>query len=567
MKIRLALLVSCCALATVVVAVIFRSTDEEWRKYQQEYYDLAMGSASTEAARDAIAASGLEIRQDILSGFGEEKRIDRCRTCHMAVDDPNFVTGKEPLRTHPEIPEHNFNEYGCTICHDGDGRGLTTFYAHGDDEFWNEPLLESPYIESSCARCHPEPYLPETPHLSKGRALFEKYNCNGCHAIRNLSRGKLGPDLTNVGARWKIEYLEESIRDPRANSVLSVMPYFNMPEEDKTALVVFLKSRRGRTLVEDPITLRTKSNAFKKANPVEVPLTIAEGRKLVKDNNCVACHKLGDADGKLAPDLTHLGNFRNEEYIAAHLADPRAHTTGSNMPNFWFSPSAMRAIGLYLEEQEGLKVPVTPKEQYTALCVRCHGPNGDGNGLIADNLLPKPRDFTNQLFFNWLEDSRAHDAIKNGVPGTAMPPFGRVLTEEQINGLFAYVRGQYVGGPRPEREPRTLPEKNSTVFSAESVERGRATFQQRCFGCHGRRGDGKGPNAPDLLPRPRDLTSNPFMSQVADSRLWESITYGVPGTGMPPWDSLSEEQKGDLINFVRDASKTGPAAVDGGKQQ
>ncbi len=60
----------------------------------------------------------------------------------------------EPLKTHPYSAamgdvqrnghwerRHKFSDFGCTVCHDGQGRGLETDYSHGEDEFWPEPLL------------------------------------------------------------------------------------------------------------------------------------------------------------------------------------------------------------------------------------------------------------------------------------------------------------------------------------------------------------------------------------------------------------------------------------------
>ena len=54
--------------------------------------------------------------------------------------------------------------------------------------------------------------------------------------------------------------------------------------------------------------------------------------------------------------------------------------------------------------------------------------------------------------------------------------------------------------------------------------------------------------------------NRPFLTPIDDLRLFESITYGVVGTGMPPWDYLSEDQRWDLVNFVRGLSNTGAAA-------
>jgi mono/diheme cytochrome c family protein len=75
----------------------------------------------------------------------------------------------------------------------------------------------------------------------------------------------------------------------------------------------------------------------------------------------------------------------------------------------------------------------------------------------------------------------------------------------------------------------------------------------RCAGCHGRKGDGNGPNSLDILPKPRNLRNGFFMASVDDTRLFDSILYGVQGTAMPSWIDygLSNNDVGDLVNFLR----------------
>jgi len=139
-----------------------------------------------------------------------------------------------------------------------------------------------------------------------------------------------------------------------------------------------------------------------------------------------------------------------------------------------------------------------------------------------------------------------------------------MLDETQTQALFAWVRTEFLKSKLSERAPpRDVPGKNPMAYSPASVERGWQVFLKRCIGCHGRLGDGKGPSAPEMLPRPRNLTNSHFMKQVEDPRIYESIYFGIVGTGMPPWDYLSEDQRWDLVNFVRSLSKTGPAAEKG----
>jgi mono/diheme cytochrome c family protein len=558
MKIRAALLITAAAVLVVLGAAATRSADEAWVGFQKKYLEL-----SAARSKGPVEPQPIELKQDRLQGFqgpGDE-RIDRCRSCHVAVDDPRFAGDAQPLRTHPSIAPHAFGELGCTICHEGEGRATTAFLAHGKDHFWPEPLLTGKFVEASCARCHPAPYLAETPHLRRGRELFEKNACVGCHRVQGLSRGNLGVELTDVGAKRTVDFIQKKLRNPLFNVPATIMPKLRLSDEDVSDLAVFLKSLKGRPVAEDPMSFRKRVKAWTLEAPPEVEATAEVGRRLVESRGCTACHKLGAGDGGLAPDLSFLGQVRDARYVEGHLADPRARTPGSNMPNFWLSASERAAIAAYLTSLGGYVRPATPKDQYAQLCARCHGEKGDGEGVAAANLLPRPRVFTNAKFFNWLPEERAYKAIREGVPGTAMPPFGKILDEADAKALFAFVRKTFIGAERTQPAvARQVPEKNPVAYSAESVQRGKDVFAERCYGCHGRLGDGKGPNAPEMLPRPRNLANHAFFAGLPDARLFETITYGIVGTGMPPWDSLPESERWDLVNFVRHLSSTGPAA-------
>jgi mono/diheme cytochrome c family protein len=555
MTTRVLLLPAAALLALIVLAATARrATGEAWRDHQERYV------AQWRARGGTGTAPPVEIKQDRLLSFGEE-RIDRCRSCHLAVDDPRFQDGAEPLRTHPSIAPHTFNLLGCTICHEGDGRALTADLAHGKDPFWVEPLLRGQFVESSCARCHPAPYPAEAVHLRRGRELFERNPCYGCHLVRGLSRGTLGIELTEVGLKRDVEFFEKKLTNPLFNVPSTLMPKLKLTQQDKDDLATFLKSLKGRQLAEDPMSYRARLKAFDAEKPPESPVTVEAGKRLVETRGCVACHKLGTDDGERAPDLGFLGQVRDAAYVAAHLADPRANTPGSIMPGFWMSASEREAVAAYLTSLNGLEKPATPREQYALLCTRCHGDKGNGDGPVAETLLPRPRVFTNGKFFNWLPEDRAFKAIREGVPGTAMPAFGKILSEPEAEVLFQWVRATFAT-ERQRVPPRKVPATSPVPFSQESVARARVVFLERCYGCHGRIGDGKGPNAPDMLPRPRNLTNHAFLAQLPDTRLFESITYGVVGTGMPPWDVLPDDSRWDLVNYVRFLSSTGPAAPE-----
>jgi cytochrome c oxidase subunit 2 len=48
------------------------------------------------------------------------------------------------------------------------------------------------------------PREPENEELRNGRELFVTLGCGTCHAVRGLSEGRLGPDLTRIGSRRTI---------------------------------------------------------------------------------------------------------------------------------------------------------------------------------------------------------------------------------------------------------------------------------------------------------------------------------------------------------------------------
>jgi mono/diheme cytochrome c family protein len=87
---------------------------------------------------------------------------------------------------------------------------------------------------------------------------------------------------------------------------------------------------------------------------------------------------------------------------------------------------------------------------------------------------------------------------------------------------------------------------------------GKKLYQRYCIYCHGEFGDGLGENAPWLDPKPRDFTKGTFKcrstasgSMPLDSDLYESISRGFHASGMPPWKSLTKQQRTQLVTYVK----------------
>jgi len=94
--------------------------------------------------------------------------------------------------------------------------------------------------------------------------------------------------------------------------------------------------------------------------------------------------------------------------------------------------------------------------------------------------------------------------------------------------------------------------------AAQTTVEGEAIYKERCAFCHGEDGDGNGPVAKYLNPRPRDFTSGQFKFRTTASGeipLREDVItivqQGVRGTAMPSWeDNLSQEEIETVVDYV-----------------
>jgi cbb3-type cytochrome oxidase cytochrome c subunit len=176
-------------------------------------------------------------------------------------------------------------------------------------------------------------------------------------------------------------------------------------------------------------------------------------------------HVLGTA--RTGPDLTNEGGRFPSEWQKAHLIQPRALKPGSIMPSFSYLSDRdmndlvayiqtlgnMRKVDQYYDAPEEYKLIAARRKTppaddaqanagrgiYTQNCAACHGLQGLGNGPNSLSLEKKPANFTRPIYKAWRDDMWFY-RITEGVPGTRMPRFGEVLSEEQRWYLVAYLK-------------------------------------------------------------------------------------------------------------------------------
>ncbi len=205
------------------------------------------------------------------------------------------------------------------------------------------------------------------------------------------------------------------------------------------------------------------------------------------------------------------------------------------------------------------------KDLYTRNCAQCHGDKGDGNGVAAPHLMPRPRDFTSGKFKirttpsgKLPTDADLHHIIKVGMPYTSMPAWPQ-LSDAEITSLVQYVKTFHADFAKPEAQVEGMKMPAPPALSPESVERGKAQYAELgCAGCHGETGRTDGTTAPTLKDdaghpiRPADL-SRPWTFRGGARRedIFRAMTTGLNGTPMPAFgEALSAEQRWDLTDYI-----------------
>lgn len=170
---------------------------------------------------------------------------------------------------------------------------------------------------------------------------------------------------------------------------------------------------------------------------------------------------------------------------------------------------------------------------YQSRCFACHGEQG---------VFRSPQDAQ-------LTRERMRAAVNHG---------GR-LKPEETDAVVDYIRAAFMmpaapgisgvhahgGGARPPARD-ALP-----AGLAGDARRGRAFYAANCATCHGAAGDGKGPRAYFINPKPRDFTAPGARAALTRPALYAAIAQGRVGTEMPAWDKvLTPQQIANVAEYV-----------------
>jgi cbb3-type cytochrome c oxidase subunit III len=529
-------------LALLVGAAVQENFLREWRQIQSQ-------------GRNEEGPIAVQLRQVVNPGL---KTNDRCVSCHVTMaPGESTTTGAKVLAAHKPVV-HDPSEWGCTVCHAGQGQATDKADAHGDVPFWPDPMIEPRFSQAGCGTCHAPLGVPEQERYAEARNTFARLDCFACHKvdgrggmIRPDGGGMEGPELSRVGingydAGWYEKHVakhQQAQQGPWRNSFAGV-------------------SDADRELLKD--YLATMMAAPK----------LVEAKAVFNSTGCMGCHKVSGVGGDEGIDLSHegekdpgqisfvhlSGGHTVENWMAEHFRSPVSVVVGSQMPSLGLSDHEVDLLTMYMRSlrRKDLPASFTPKDRvrvarfaerefaadgatiFGTFCTGCHG--GGGVGRRSPGMPSFPAIASPDLLTR-VSDDFLSETITRGRPGRRMPAWGELtggLKPDEIKKVVAYLR---------QLGPVYQPDGKPARWIKADAEQGKRLFASICSGCHGAKGQGgEGPA----------LNNSVLLASATDSYIVQTVGLGRKGTAMqgflephPARPTLSQSEIENIVAFLR----------------
>jgi len=343
----------------LLVGQLWKNYHPSYLKYQKEFKKLLIQKAGQDH-KPIDFKFGVKQRW-----IKDLDRVDRCETCHLAVDDPRFKDAPQPYTAHPDADRHSFEKFGCTVCHAGQGMATTLQDAHGPVDNWYKAIFHQDFMENSCSRCHGKFIQTQAPVFSRGRLTFNEDGCRGCHVIKGTKRIRVAMPLNDMAQRVKPDWLYRWLRNPKAYLPRTRMPNFKFSEQEAADI--------GGFLLEGP-----------KGTEVWSKGSYKKGKTLFLESRCVTCHTVEGKGGDLAPELSKISSKLYPERIFRIIKNPHKLWSRSQMPIFGFSDENDQNIVKFFVE-EYIDLDLDEKEAAKEVQLVGKADTAKGQELIEKN--------------------------------------------------------------------------------------------------------------------------------------------------------------------------------------
>jgi len=130
------------------------------------------------------------------------------------------------------------------------------------------------------------------------------------------------------------------------------------------------------------------------------------------------------------------------------------------------------------------------------------------------------------------------------------------LTNDETEAVHGFLQAgaRQSTSPEPKQDGGTRLASTGPVYFPTPGQDGADIYTKQCAACHGKSGEGNGPAAVALNPRPADLTDRERMDELTNDALRELIAKGTGA--MPAFESILEPDELDaVLEYVRSLSR------------
>lgn len=531
---KLLLICSGALLVLTVLMFLFEfETTRPWKGIQRDFVTLDKQITSEALAKAQTLPDGDAKTEEIKRLTKHQKELesymptikqtwltyfdtaDRCTTCHLGIEAPQFANAEQPFTTHPgkhiDPNRHSIDSFGCVICHEGQPVGLTVEEAHGQNHHnWMKPLLAGKRAESSCEACHPmksdiakDAIMPDAPSFTAGRNLYLTKNCLGCHVANGYVRDAgIGPILTKLNTKANPLWTAAWIKKPTDYLLKTVMPDFELEDAKITAITAYLHSLAKA----EPTNTTARKNLDNKE-------AIKRGEVKLTDLGCLGCHTVDGKNTGFGPDLNRIAEKTTPEWLFAWIEAPEKYWPETNMPNLRVPKEEAQDLVAYLSTLKSKELEITAPSTDKELiekgkllakdtgCTGCHSiadfslgynaPAHDGIGQKRVDELVFANTKINQTLADWLQlKVRSPRSFNTKEMPTLMPNFG--LSEGQAEDMLTFLLSIRDRNNIPANFIKALEMPGTAKAMGEILIQ-----ENNCTGCHKINGKG-GTIGPDL---------------------------------------------------------------------
>jgi mono/diheme cytochrome c family protein len=175
--------------------------------------------------------------------------------------------------------------------------------------------------------------------------MLSESGCFGCHEIKGfLDVPKIGPEINNMAAKTKPEWLFRWIRNPKDYNPHTRMPNFKFSDDQAEAVTAYLVSVG-------------KDASYRPSRGVSGGGNAERGKLVFESVGCKACHVAGSdtrmRDNRgfsydIAPELTRAGSKLDPDWAYEWIKNPRQFRPTTRMPNLRLSDTEARDVVAYL---------------------------------------------------------------------------------------------------------------------------------------------------------------------------------------------------------------------------